>query len=210
MPRVVKPKRAYNATLRQEQAQLTRQRILGAARKLLVEGVYSRVTMEEIARHAGVAYQTLYAVFRTKLRLAEAIIAEDWPLISAALSMLGEARSSGDPAVWLAVIPAMSRRIYEPCADLMRFLRESGDVDLLGQYRHVEQGRHAQLQPLVALLDGSPRLRQGLSAGEAVDLIWSLSGPDQYIQLVFERGWTPDRYERWLAETLRVLVLRRR
>ncbi|HEY6874855.1 MAG TPA: helix-turn-helix domain-containing protein [Candidatus Dormibacteraeota bacterium] len=195
MRRVVKPKRAYNASLRQEQAQLTRHRILGAARKLLVEGVYSRVTMEEIARHAGVAYQTLYVVFRTKLRLAEAIIAEDWPLISAALKMLDQARDSGDPAVWLAVIPAMSRRIYEPCADLMRFLRESGDVDLLGQYRHVEQGRYAQLQPLVGLLN----------AREAVDLIWSLSGPELYIQLVFERGWTPDRYERWLAETLRVL-----
>ena len=202
MPRVVKPKRAYNATFRQEQAQLTRQRILGAARRLLVEGVYSRITMEEIARHAGVAYQTLYAVFRTKLRLAEAIIAEDWPLIASALQMLDEARTSADPDVWLAVIPAMSRRIYEPCADLMRFLRESGDVDLLGQYRNVEQGRYAQLQPLVTLLDGSSRLKRGMTAREAIDVIWSLSGPDHYIQLVFERGWTPDRYQAWLAESL--------
>ena len=208
MPRVVKPKRAYNASLRQEQAQLTRQRILGAARKLLVDGVYSRVTMEEIARESGVAYQTLYAVCRTKLRLAEAIIAEDWPLISTALQMLDEARGSSDPAVWLRVIATMSRRIYEPCADLMRFLRESGDVDLLGQYRNVEQGRYAQLEPLVALLDGSPRLKRGMTAREAGDVIWSLSGPDHYIQLVFERGWTPDRYESWLLQTMKILTLR--
>jgi hypothetical protein len=35
---------------------------------------------------------------------------------------------------------------------------------------------------------------------EAVAVIWSLSGPDQYTQLVFERGWTPSRYEEWLGD----------
>src|SRR3979409_39330 len=74
MAKAVKHKRKYNASLRQEQAQMTRQRILEAARRLLTRGTYSSVTMEEIAQEAGVAYQTVYAVFGTKLQLAKDVI----------------------------------------------------------------------------------------------------------------------------------------
>ena len=51
-------------------------------------------------------------------------------------------------------------------------------------------------------LDRSGRLRAGISPSEAVAVIWALSGPDQYTQLVFERGWTPTRYEEWLGDAL--------
>ena len=71
MAPAVKRKRTYNVSLRQEQAQMTRQRILEAARRLLSKGTYSSVTMEEIAKEAGVAYQTVYAVFGSKLKLAK-------------------------------------------------------------------------------------------------------------------------------------------
>ncbi len=206
--RKVKPKRPYNATLRQELAQLTRDRILVAARKLMVDGVYSQVTMEEIASEAGVAYQTLYAVFRTKLRLAEAIVAEGWPHIAAAVELLDAVRDSSNPEDWLTRVATMSRRIYEPCVDLERFLRESGDADLLARYREVRLRRLERLRPLREVLEKSPRLRPGLTSAEAIDLIWSVSGPENYVELVFERGWSPDRYESWLADALRILVLK--
>jgi AcrR family transcriptional regulator len=208
VPQKVKEKRAYNATLRQELAQVTRDRILGAARRLMVEGVYSEVTMEEIARKAGVAYPTLYSIFRTKLRLAEAVVDEGWPHIAAAVQLLDGARDSSDPDVWLATLATMSRRIYEPCVDLERFLRESGDADLLARYREVRQRRYERLQPLRELLAKSRRLRAELTPSEAIDLIWSVTGPESYIELVFERGWSPDRYESWLADALRLLVFR--
>src|SRR5438552_665417 len=74
MARAVKRKRPYNVSLRQEQANMTRRRILDAARRLMARGTYSSVTMEEIANEAGVAYQTVYAVFGTKLQLAKDMI----------------------------------------------------------------------------------------------------------------------------------------
>ena len=49
-------------------------RTLDAARRLLAEVGYNTVTMDDIAKEAGVAYQTVYSVFGTKLRLAEAMI----------------------------------------------------------------------------------------------------------------------------------------
>jgi TetR/AcrR family transcriptional regulator, regulator of autoinduction and epiphytic fitness len=207
MPAEVKPRRAYNTSLRQEQAQLTRERILDAARRLLLQGVYSQVTMEEIAREAGVAYQTLYAVFRTKLRVAEAIVDAGWPHVAAAVQLLEATAASADPEAWLTTVATMSRRIYEPCADLERFLRESGDVSLLGRYRQARESRYRRLQALRPILESAARVRPGLTPAEAVDLVWSLSGPENYIELVFERGWSADRYEAWLGDALRRLVL---
>jgi hypothetical protein len=32
-------------------------------------------------------------------------------------------------------------------------------------------------------------------------------GPDYYVQLVFERDWSPDRYEEWVGQALADLVL---
>ena len=187
---------------------MTRQRIIQAARRLLAEGVYSQVTMEEVAREAGVAYQTLYAVFRTKLRLAEAIVAEGWPHVTLAVQLLEEVRASAEPEEWLATVATMSRKIYEPCVDLERFLRESGDAKLLDRYREVRRRRYERLSMLRGLLEKSARLRPGLTAGDAVDLIWAVSGPENYLELVFERGWSPDRYELWLADALQKLILR--
>jgi hypothetical protein len=47
------------------------------------------------------------------------------------------------------------------------------------------------------ILESGGRLRPELTPDEAIDLIWSLSGPENSIELVFEHGWTPDRYEIW-------------
>ncbi len=34
-------------------------------------------------------------------------------------------------------------------------------------------------------------------------------GPDNYRLFVTERGWPPERYERWLTATLKTLLLRK-
>jgi hypothetical protein len=45
------------------------------------------------------------------------------------------------------------------------------------------------------------------SAAEAVDVVWAMTRPDDYIELVFERGWSAAHYESWLARTLHRLCL---
>src|SRR5712664_2474883 len=130
MAPAVKGKRGYNVSLRQEQAQLTRNRIIDAARRLLLVGTYSAVTMEEIAKEAGVAYQTVYAIFGTKIRLAEAMVDSGFSHLAESLNLLQHARGSGDPEIWLRTVARVWRAIYEPCADLLRFTLESGDPTL--------------------------------------------------------------------------------
>jgi AcrR family transcriptional regulator len=206
MATIVKHKRTYNAALRQEQAQMTRARILDAARRLLSTGTYSSVTMEEIAKAAGVSGQTVYAVFGNKLRLAQEIIRVG--LHFDGLEELdAQLREASDPEVVLRGAAQISRRIQETCADLLRFLRESGDRELLARYRANEDLRLTQESFLPAALEKSGRLRAGVSRAEVLAVIWAMTASDLYSMLVFERGWTPARYEDWLGFALVSLLL---
>ncbi len=207
MARDVKERRSYNATLRQEQAQMTRRRILEAARRLLAELSYSTVTMDDIAKEAGVAYQTVYSVFGTKVRLAEAMIEAGWPHIDEAMKLVEQARESADANVWLRTAARITRQINEPCGDLARFMRESGDPVLLARYRAVEDGRFSQLREVVDMLERSGRLRSTITSSEALAVLWAMTGADWYCQLVFQRKWSPARYEEWLGEALINLLL---
>jgi AcrR family transcriptional regulator len=206
----VKTTRTYNGALRTEQAQMTRARILDAARRLLVSGTYSSVTMEEIAKEAGVSYQTVYAIFGTKLRLAQGLIEVGFPHVADALKLFDALRQSDDAELVLRTGARVSRLIYEICADLLRFIRESGDPALLAHYREREEQRLTDMIQfgLPAMLERSGRLRAGISSSEAVAVIWALTGPDQYTQLVFQRGWPPSRYEDWLGNALINMLLR--
>jgi AcrR family transcriptional regulator len=183
---------------------MTRARILDAARRLLVSGTYSSVTMEDIAGEAGVAYQTVYGIFGTKQRLAQGLIEIGFPHVADALKLFDHLDRSADPELGLRTSARVSRLIYELCADLLRFMRESGDPGLLARYRDREEQRlQGMMQFRVAeQLERSGRLRAGISPSEALAVIWALNGPDQYTQLVFDRGWAPSRYEEWLGDAL--------
>ena len=209
MTAAVKHARTYRAVLRQEQAETTRRRIMDAGRRLLAKGTYSAVTMREVAAEAGVAYQTVYAIFGNKLRLAQAIIEAGWPHVDEALGLAEEGRRSDSPEVWLRIAARIARRIHEVCADLPRFMRESGDPTLRARYEGNEGERYRQLDEVRASLERSGRLRKGLTANEAHAILWGLTGPDWYCLMVFERGWEPGRYEEWLAESLIALLVER-
>ncbi len=210
MAPAVKGKRGYNASLRQEQAQMTRNRIIDAARRLLVEGTYSAVTMDEIAKEAGVSYQTVYAIFGTKIRLAEAMLDGGFSHVEEAVKPLQLARTSADPEFSLRTVARVFRGIYEPCADLLRFTQESGDPALQAHYRRVQESRLGRLKEVVKALERSGRLRSGLTTADALDVTWAMTSPDCYTRLVFQRRWQPDRFEEWLATALIDLLLERR
>ncbi len=203
----VKGARPYRTTLREEQAQLTRRRILETARRLLVHRGYTQVTMQEVAREAGVAYQTVFSQFRSKLQLALELCALELQHVGEAVAMLTEARDGGDPEAGLRRVGAFARRLYEPCAEVLRFMRESGDPDLISRYREIGIRRLQLFAELGPQLEQAGRLRPGLSGRQAVDLVWVMAGPEVYEQLVLDRGWTPEQFESWLGPAVANLIL---
>lgn len=210
MPSAVKSKRKYDATFRQEQALATRHRILEAARRLLARGTYSSVTMADIADEAGVAYQTVYATFGTKVRLAEALVEAGFSHIPSAMQLFENMFESPDVEDWFRTASHATRLILEPCADLVRFIRQSGDPGLLAGYQEREQIRYDAIanSGFVDRLLERHSLKAHLSPSEAVAVIWAMAGAELYNQLVFGQGWSPARYEEWLAGAVMAAVVK--
>jgi hypothetical protein len=50
-------------------------------------------------------------------------------------------------------------------------------------------------------------LREGLTVGEASDVLWATNSSELYVMLTAERGWSSSRYEGWLAATWQRLLL---
>ena len=63
----------------------------------------------------------------------------------------------------------------------------------------------AQAEPQLAALYArihEDRLRNLTTLGGDAETIWALASPELYVLLTTVRGWTPERYAEWLAETL--------
>lgn len=207
MGKTATAKRSYTTGLRQQQAQITKDRILDAASRLFVDRGYSSVTVEDIAREAGVAHQTVYAVFRTKLAVAQGIIWNSFRT-EGIVQLMAEARESHDLETHIRTGVLMARRLNERFAPVVRFMRESGDPALLVEYHKIEGLRFEQIGAQIsALLKDSGRLRAGISPAEALASIWAMTGTDLYNQLVSVRRWSPARYEEWLNHALVDMLL---
>src|SRR6185437_7914691 len=68
MPGEVKP-RPYRSERRREQAEQTRERVLGAAVRVFTDRGFEAATVAAIAEQAGVSPETIYARFGTKKAL---------------------------------------------------------------------------------------------------------------------------------------------
>jgi hypothetical protein len=52
------------------------------------------------------------------------------------------------------------------------------------------------------LLADRGALRADLSVEHARDILWTVNSHAVYDQLVAQRGWPPEQYQAWLADTL--------
>ncbi|MQB02222.1 MAG: TetR family transcriptional regulator, partial [Actinobacteria bacterium] len=190
------------STYRQEQAAATRQRIASAARKLFRERGYGATTIAAIAAEAGVAEPTVYAVFGSKksflLALRQQMHAEvELPKLTAEATAAPDARRKLEG--WARLLRAQMERSY----DVIAAHREAARIDpsAAEEYRGVLDSRAGVMQELVRELGAD--LRSDLNLRTAADILWAFSNEEIYRELIQERGWPPDRYEAWMARTLK-------
>src|SRR4051794_18907441 len=197
-------------TLRERQAQLTRDEILGSARRLFAERGYSRTSVRDIAQAAGVSAQTVYDSIGTK----QALVARLNDLIRVEASVpaiVGASIDSGDPAEVAATSSKVARSILENCADIIHALvtGASAEPDLArvreeGHRRHVDGARL-----VVTKLQGLGALEPSLEAGAAADTLAAVSDVELALLLRDSYGWSLDRIEAWIADTSRALLLKK-
>lgn len=199
-----KPKRK---TLRDVHAQVTRERIAGAARRLFARAGYAATTLAEIAGEAGVAVQTVYAVFGSKAgilgALRESVVAQP-----EAQAFYREAMAAPSAARRIELFARSIRWRWERSADVTAIFRDAGTADArirAGLAATLEQ-RRGGIRALAQRLDGE--LRPGLDVAVAAAILDALSLAEVYAELVEVQGWTPDAYEEWLAAALARELLR--
>jgi len=194
--------------MRRQQADETRQRITAAARKLMIEKGFDGTTMDAIAAEAGVAAQTVYTAFGSKVGIVAELLnqARFGPRHFDAVRQVLE---SNDPEDRLRAVARIARQIFESERAEMDLLRGAGAVapELAVMEREHECERFDRQAPLGEALAASGRLRRGVSMEAARDMIWTLTGRESFRMLVVERGWTPARFETWLGDTLIATVL---
>ncbi|MEU6742157.1 TetR/AcrR family transcriptional regulator [Streptosporangium sandarakinum] len=203
-------RRHYDSIRRTTQALQTRAEIADAARRLFVSRGWAATTVRDVAREAGVSAPTVYAVYGNKNGLTQAL-ADAADLSGDPAWQLAELEAAGgDPERQLAAMAGFDRRLYERAGDVIMLLREAGRAEpqLAAVYR---DGRRKADQTRLAVFSAWPVgvLREGLDVATAVDIYAGLCNVDVYRTLTDERGWPPDRVERWWAEALTRELLRR-
>ncbi|MGA4992361.1 TetR/AcrR family transcriptional regulator [Nonomuraea bangladeshensis] len=203
-------RRPYDSIRRTAQALQTRAEIADAARRLFVSRGWAATTVRDVAREAGVSAPTVYAVYGNKNGLTQAL-ADAADLSGDPAWQLAELEAAaGDPRRQLAAMAAFDRRLYERAGDVIMLLREAGraEPELAAVYR---DGRRKADQTRLAVFSAWPAgvLHESLDVATAVDIYAGLCNVDVYRTLTDERGWSPDRVERWWAEALARELLHR-
>jgi len=198
-----KPIRSYYSLVRSKQADETRARIAGAARKLILSRGFEAATVEAIADEAGVAVPTVYAVFGSKRRILAELVdrAAFGPVFQ---KLIGEAEHLPDPIARLRLTARIARQIYDGERAESELLRKARVVipEIAARQDELECGRYEAQARTIENLVKSGQLNPSLTASEARDIQWTFTARDMYRLLVVERGWTADRYQQWLADTL--------
>lgn len=201
--------RPYHSPQRQRQAEQTRRNVLEAARRLFAAQGYAATTLPAIAREAGVSPATVTAVFGTKSRLLDDLVhlivrgdTDALPLTERSWwqAMLSEP----DPRRQLTVYAANGRRIHERSADIAAIMQgaAAAEPEIAAKLRLLADGRRADALTVAQSLAAKRALASGVSVEQATDILWALGSHDLYRMLAVERGWAPENYERWLAESL--------
>jgi AcrR family transcriptional regulator len=209
----VSVKRSYSSVKRKAQARETRRSILDAAHELFVDTGYAATTIQAIAERAGVAVQTVYAGFGSKRELLRQLIettitGDDEPL---PITERAEARAIAaepDTRRRAELDAALSRSITERVAPIVRVAGEAAasDPELAAMLEAVKAARRHEMIASAALLAGPNGLRVGQE--EAAATLYVLYSPQVADMLMGDYGWSPERYEKWLARMILEAVLR--
>jgi len=201
---LAKTKRSpYKSLVRERQAADTRRRIVEATRQLLEQQGYAGMTIEALARRAEVSAQSVYAIFKSKTGILAELLDQSTfgPEYDEAVR---RALSESDPENRLRLAAPIARQIHDAQSATFDLLRGAGVVtpELAKLEHRRECLRYERQERMIISLRDAGRLRPDLDYTSARDIFWMLTGRDIYRMLVRERGWSSQKYQEWLAETL--------
>lgn len=207
---VASPRRRYTSQIRDEQARLTRRKILDAARELFLTRGYLGTTLDDVAATAGVSVQTVYnavggkaAVLKTVYDVTLAGDDEPVPMSErpAFRAMLAATEGRRCLELYAAHGRAITERVL-PLVTAVLAQAATGDKDLHAFAETIEGERATGTRAAAQHIADRFGLRDGLTVDDAAAILWTLTAPDVADRLVNRRGWGWDRFAAWLGTTM--------
>ncbi len=195
-------KRVYNSASRLTQAAQTKSRILASAKKNFQAEGFEPVTVEKIAKSAEVSAPTIYSLFQSKRGILRALMDEALPL-DHILALVEEGKNQS-PEKRLAIAAKISRQMYDAERAQMDIFQGASAIapEFKELEKEREQRRYQRQEETITKMYNENSLIKGLKLSEARDILWAFTGRDMYRMFVVERGWSSDKYEKWLAQLL--------
>jgi AcrR family transcriptional regulator len=186
-------------------------KILDAALTLFVTRGYPATTVDTIAQRAGVAVQTVYFSFRTKVNILKQLVdanisvAGDTPTAASQRAWITDALAEPDPARQLEIQIKATASIYRRTAPLLNVLHRANDTDpaVAELWQTNQEQRRILQRQLVTALRRKGGLSPKLRLRQAVDISYAMLGPELFHLLVTERRWSIAEWERWTLGVLR-------
>ena len=194
--------RKYEQRVRAEVAEATRRRILDAVHEQLRGAPSQPVSVDRVARMAGVARSTIYLVFGSRAGLFDALGAD--LLQRGGFERMVRAAAHQDAREGLRGGIRGCALMFAAHRDVLRALTSMAllDADAVGgAVQRMEQGRASGMGHLAQRLEEQEVLRPDVDAEEAADLLWVLTSFDSFDLLYTGRALPVDKVARTLITT---------
>ena len=209
------PKRKYDSTRRQAQADETRRQILTAANKLFAERGYAGATIEAIAAEARVARETIYAIFKNKGKILVSLVnflsatraEERVPLLERAGPRA--VAQEHDQRRQLQLFAQVVANNLEGNASISEIILVAAktDQDIEKIMKQFIKQRRQHMAVAVQQIGANGPFRKNMDEEYAIDTVWILASPEVFLLLTRDLGWPKEKYTQWLAETLIMVFL---
>jgi AcrR family transcriptional regulator len=192
--------RAYEQKARAEAAAETRRQIIDAVIDRLRKTPTERISLDAIARTAGVARSTVYLIFGSRAGLFDAVALEVYD--RAGYPRLLEAVRVADPRDTLRGGITAGVHIFAAYRDVLRALYSMEELEKEatgGAIGRLEENRAEGMMWLARRLSRNKQLRKGVTVAEASHVLWIAASFEAFDLLFTGRGLSAD-------ETARILV----
>jgi AcrR family transcriptional regulator len=207
-------KRKYDSKRRQAQARETQIRVVETARRLFEERGYTGTTIEQIAQEAGVAVETIYSSFGSKRAIlsrlvSTSLVGDDEPVPLLEREGPQAVRHEYDQRRQIRMFARDMRQIMGRIGPVFRIMRTAAETqpDIATMLHDILEERLRGIGQFIRWLADNGPLRGAMSIDDAAEATWTLTSAEVHHLLTVDRGWSGDRYEVWLGDTLTRLLL---
>jgi AcrR family transcriptional regulator len=190
-----------------QRGQQTRARIVGAATRLFTEHGYLDTTMGTIAAEAGVAVQTLYLAFGSKVAILEAahdvaVVGDDEPVALLDRPWVADLHAEPDGPRALEMAITNTLRVIEQVSAVYGVIQSAAaDPEVAELLLRAKSQRLATMRALSEQLATKPGFANGLTIERATDILYTVVSNELHRLLVLERHWTPQAWQTWAYDS---------